>query len=150
VTSSLTHRIAWSVAAIVAAAGFFALALNWEVYRETSPPHLAADVLGQSAMAAGRPFGISLHIALRKLYSIVAFAIVGATAQQALPGASRPTLRMMLLVAAYSGAIEAAQWRAGSSEGLAWNAVDVACGAAGGYLAIVVDGLIRRRRAPAG
>jgi hypothetical protein len=51
---------------------------------------------------------------------------------------------MTILVALYSAAIEYGQWLEGSTEGLRWNAVDVACGALGGYLAIRVGRLVRR------
>jgi hypothetical protein len=141
-----TKRAFWIVAALVVATVFFIVALSADVYEDTSPAHLASRLFGGGTARFGRPFGISLHIVVRKFYSVVAFAIVGWTAQRALPPSARPALRMTLLVGLYSAAIEYGQWREGSTEGLRWNAFDVACGALGGYLAIVVDRIIARFR----
>ena len=58
---------------------------------------------------------------LRKAYSIVAFALVGFTADKALGRSANRPLRAALLVAAYSGAIEVVQFEHGSHEGIAWN-----------------------------
>jgi len=133
--SSRLLRVAAGALAIAVAAFFFSLALSAEAYRATSPPHVAAIIFGSQAARLGDPYGISLHIVLRKLYSIVAFAIVGFTAELALPRSPRPALRMALLIAAYSAAIEAGQFLRGSTEGPWWNAADIFCGAAGGWIA---------------
>ncbi|MDB5041475.1 MAG: hypothetical protein JWN27_2201 [Candidatus Eremiobacteraeota bacterium] len=127
-------RIAKIALAVVVAAGFFLLALSGEAYHETSPAHVATTIFGSGAGRLGDPFGISLHVVLRKAYSIAAFALVGLTAELALPPSGRPALRMALLVAAYSGAIEYEQYVRGSEEGPWWNAIDVACGAIGGWI----------------
>jgi len=140
------QHLGWIVLATLVAVAFFVIALRADVYEDTSPAHLATRLFGGSMSRFGRPFGISLHIIVRKLYSVAAFAIVGWTAQRALPPASRPALRMTLLVGLYSAAIEYGQWREGSTEGLGWNTFDVACGAVGGYLAIALDTLLRRWR----
>ncbi len=103
----------------VAAALFWAATSN-EVYDVTSPP------------------GLSFHVLLRKTYSIAAFALVGFTADKALGPSARAGLRAALVVAAYSAAIEVAQAVRGSHEGVAWNVVDVLCGAAGGWLGVAV------------
>ena len=110
----------------VAAALFWAATSN-EVYDLTSPPVL------------------SFHVLLRKAYSIAAFALVGFTADKALGPSARATLRGALLVAAYSAAIEVAQAVRGSHEGVAWNVVDVLCGAAGGWLGAVARSIRRSR-----
>jgi hypothetical protein len=128
-------RIARIALALVVAAGFFLLALSGEAYHETSPAHVAATIFGSGAGRFGDPFGISLHVVLRKAYSIAAFALVGVTAELAFPSRRRAALRMALLVGAYSAAIEYAQYLGGSEEGPIWNAIDVACGAIGGWLA---------------
>ena len=112
---------------VVAAALFWAATSN-EVYDVTSPPQL------------------SFHILLRKTYSIAAFALVAFTADKALGPSTRAALRGALLVAAYSAAIEAVQAARGSHEGVVWNAVDVLCGAAGGWLGVVARGIRRPRR----
>jgi hypothetical protein len=115
------------VAVAVAAALFWAATSN-EVYDVTSPP------------------GLSFHIVLRKTYSIVAFALVGFTADKALGPSARAVLRGAVAVAAYSAAIEVVQAARGSHEGLAWSTFDVLCGAAGGWLGVVARGIRRSRR----
>jgi hypothetical protein len=110
----------------VAAALFWAATSN-EVYDLTSPPAL------------------SFHVLLRKTYSIAAFALVGFTADKALGPSGRAAVRAALVVAAYSAAIEVAQAARGSHEGLAWNAVDVLCGAVGGWLGVVAGRISGRR-----
>ena len=95
----------------------FALALSGDVYVATSPPAFSA------------------HVLLRKVYSIVAFAIVGAAYSYARRGAAPSDAAFA--IALYSGAIEIGQWFT-SDEELAWNLVDVACGAVGGALGAAV------------
>jgi predicted membrane-bound mannosyltransferase len=112
---------------VVAAALFWA-AISNEVYDVTSPPSL------------------SFHVLLRKVYSIAAFALVGFTADKALGASAAPAIRGALLVAAYSGMIEIVQAARGSHEGVAWNVVDVLCGAAGGWLGVVAGRITRSRR----
>jgi hypothetical protein len=128
-------RIAKITLALAVAAGFFVLALSGEAYHETSPAHVAATIFGSGAGRLGDPLGISLHVVLRKLYSVAAFALVGFTADLALPPGRRSARRMALLVGAYSAAIEYAQYLRGSEEGRWWNAIDIACGAIGGWIA---------------
>jgi hypothetical protein len=102
----------WAVA-LTLAAFFFALAQRSDVYAVTSPPSLG------------------FHILLRKAYSIVAFAVVGAAVQWASGARSG---YVALIVALYSGGIEAGQRITDGHELLVWNAVDVACGGVGGWL----------------
>jgi predicted membrane-bound mannosyltransferase len=118
----------WSAAAAVVAAVLFWAATSNEVYDLTSPPAL------------------SWHVLLRKAYSIAAFALVGFTADKALRPSAQAPLRGALLVAAYSAAIEIVQGVRGSHEGVAWNVVDVLCGAAGGWLGVVAARIRRSRR----
>jgi predicted membrane-bound mannosyltransferase len=118
----------WSAAAVVVAAVLFWAATSNEVYDLTSPPAL------------------SWHVLLRKAYSIAAFALVGFMADKALGPSAKAPLRGALLVAAYSAAIEIVQWRNDSHEGIAWNVVDVLCGAAGGWLGVVAARIRRSRR----
>jgi predicted membrane-bound mannosyltransferase len=125
---SLSARWGWIVAASVVAAVMFWAATSNELYEITSPPVL------------------SFHVVLRKAYSIAAFALVGFTADKALGSSTRGPLRAALLVAAYSGAIEVVQAVRNSTEGPVWNAVDVACGAAGGWLGVVLGGIKRSHR----
>jgi hypothetical protein len=118
----------WTVAATVVAAALYAAACSHKLYEVTSP------------------LWLDWHVALRKLYSIVAFALVGYLARRALQENGRTqhvALSCVLGVAAYSAAIEVGQFFHGSQEGLGWNAFDTLCGAAGGALATV--DLMRRR-----
>ena len=70
---------------------------------------------------------------LRKLYSIIAFAIVGFFAAGMLD-ARRRAVGCALLVACFSAIIEVVQKYTGAKESLLSNAFDVACGAAGGLI----------------
>jgi hypothetical protein len=110
----------WTVAAIVVAILMYAAACSDEVYDLTSPP------------------GFEWHILLRKAYSVVAFALVGYLLRRALieNGRLRIALTCIAAIAAYSALIEVGQFVLGSKEGLAWNAVDTACGALGGAIAV--------------
>lgn len=119
-------RAVWAVIALALATVLFFMATSDIVYELTSPP------------------AFSWHVVLRKFYSIVAFALVGFTADRALGPAAKPALRASLLVAGYSAVIEIAQFEHGSKEGLGWNAVDVVCGAVGGWLGIASQRLIAR------
>ena len=130
-TAAMTRR-PWTVAAVLVAALLYAVALSNAAYELTSPS------------------AFELHVLLRKAYSIVAFTLVGFLLRRALRENGRDVPRATVLtciagVAAYSAAIEVGQWFVGSREGLAWNAVDTLCGAAGGTLA-VIDILSRRLR----
>ncbi|HYW54494.1 MAG TPA: hypothetical protein VE826_11015 [Dongiaceae bacterium] len=118
----------WSAVALVLAATLFWAATSNAVYDLTSPGWL------------------SWHVVLRKAYSIAAFALVGFTADKALGPRARAALRGTVLVAAYSLAIEIVQAVRGSPEGIAWNVVDVLCGAAGGWLGVVAGRIRRSRR----
>jgi hypothetical protein len=115
----------WTILACGLAIVFFALALSTTVYEVTSPSAL------------------SWHVVLRKAYSIIAFSLVGYAARRAFDehAISRSPLVTVLAVAAYSALIEIAQTLEGSQEGLAWNAVDVLCGALGG---LIGDAIVRR------
>jgi predicted membrane-bound mannosyltransferase len=115
-----------AVAVVVAAVLFWAATSN-EVYDLTSPSVL------------------SFHVLLRKAYSIAAFALLGFTVDRALRPSTKAALRAALAVAAYSAAIEVVQAARGSHEGVAWNVVDVLCGAAGGWLGVVARGIRRAR-----
>lgn len=99
------------------ASAFFALALSNDVYNVTSPPAL------------------TFHVLLRKIYSIGAFALVGAAWAWAWPGPARMRLRIAALaIGVYSGSIEVGQKITEGTEPLIWNFIDVGCGAVGGLL----------------
>lgn len=120
----------WTLATALVAVILFVLACNNEFYRLTSPPEF------------------SWHVVLRKIYSIVAFALLGYLAARAQRERGKTThvgRDCTSGVAAYSGLIEIAQFFAGSQEGLAWNAVDVVCGAIGGALGARIERALRER-----
>lgn len=118
----------WRALAVAVAAALFWTATSDVVYESTSPSTL------------------SWHVPLRKLYSIVAFAVVGFLADKALGSSTRAVARGALLVAVYSAAIEVAQFALGSTEGLLWNGIDVICGAIGGALGAWGSLITRSRR----
>lgn len=104
----------------------FAAALSGDVYDATSPPEFV------------------WHVGLRKLYSIVAFTLVGACYAFA-----RRRVRIVdaaLAIALYSGLIEIGQWFTGD-EPLRWNLFDVGCGFIGGALGALVFNRLRAGRA---
>lgn len=91
---------------------------------------------------------LSALVLLRKFYSIVGFAVIGFVVDKALLPARRPALRAALIVAAFSAAIEVVQKLHGASEGLLSEAIDIACGALGGYLAVTISRAFSRRGHP--
>jgi hypothetical protein len=104
----------------VLAVGFFVVANNGDVYNLTSPPSL------------------TWHVLLRKIYSIVAFTIIGVS----FIWASGASLRSsVVVVALYSAVIELGQHFTYGKEPFSWNVIDVICGAAGGAIAGVIPGV---------
>ena len=155
-------RTAYVVITLVAGAVFFALAIVPGVYEETSP-HLSGSVssgvlrdqgavLGHHGLRhevhwLGSTFQLSFHVLLRKLNSIVAFGLIALLLQRATGWRGRHLWATIGLLALFSAAIEVAQfvWTDGK-EGLGWNLVDVACGAAGGWLGAWVEKRLARPR----
>lgn len=123
------RKLRWTAVATVAAVALFVSALSGDVYNLTSPEWF------------------TWHVALRKAYSVVAFFVVGYLVRRALAegGRAHVVWPCILGLAAYSWAIEIGQYLLGSTEGLAFNVFDVACGALGGTLA-VADRLVARTR----
>ena len=132
-------RRAWAaLAATAAVVVLFWAAVSHNVYRQTLPVHLLMRVFGEDDAAAATTV-------LRKLYSIVAFTLLGFMVHVALARSRRPALRAALIVAAFSALIEVAQKLRHAHEGLLSNAVDVACGALGGWLAVRILRAFQRR-----
>ena len=120
------RRWLFRIIGAVLAAVLFAMAMSGALYEATSPTDL--------------PW----HVLLRKLYSIVAFALVAAVIRF---GWRFSITRVTVILAAYSTAIEIGQMFAGSHEGLFSNAIDIVCGAIGGYLgATMARGLVRTQK----
>ena len=134
-------RRAWAALAGVAVAVMFWAALSHRVYSETLPLGLIDRVFGEDADEG--PF--VLRVVLRKLYSVVAFTLIGFIVDRALPRTRRRALRAALVVAALSAIVEAAQKARGAHEGLLSNTFDVACGAFGGWLAVTLARAFTRR-----
>ncbi len=129
----------------------FWAALSHRVYYRTLPSHVLYQLFGEDAVQG--PF--ALRTVLRKVYSIVAFTVLGFIVNRALSPTRRPAVRAALIVAAFSAVIEVAQKLGGAQEGLLSNAIDVACGALGGWLGAVLARTVsaamvaaRRRREP--
>jgi hypothetical protein len=105
------------------------------VYYRTLPSHVLYQLFGEEGVQG--PF--ALRTIFRKIYSIVAFALLGFIVNRALPPVPRPAARAALIVAIFSGFIEIAQKLAGAPEGLLSNAIDIACGGLGGWLGVALD-----------
>lgn len=105
-------RVALCVAAAIV---FFIVSLSGDLERATSP-----NIFG-------------LHVVLRKIYSIIAFAIVAWLLARVRRSTTADIFPCALLTALYSAGIEAAQKALGSHEGYYWNVVDILCGFIGGY-----------------
>ena len=134
-------RRAWTApAAVVLVALAFWAATSHRVYNRTLPAGLIEHMFGEDDGE-----WLSALVVLRKLYSVVAFTLIGFVVHAALPPARRPALRAALIVAACSALIEVAQKLHHAREGLLSNAFDVACGALGGWLAVTIARAFRRR-----
>ena len=120
----------------------FWAALSHRVYNRTLPAGLIEHVFGEDASEEAH----AISVLLRKLYSIVAFTLIGFVVNKALPHTRRPALRAALIVAAFSAAIEVAQKLHHAREGPLSEAFDIACGALGGWLAVRAAQWWRRRR----
>jgi hypothetical protein len=140
-----------------AAVVFLAIALDRDIYAPgVAQLHRELHGHGHAAITglhrdvpAGLRRDVSARIALRKVYSVVAFGIVGFLAAPLLPNVNR-VRDCALLVACFSTIIEVAQKLTGAREGLASNAFDIACGAVGGLLgALAWNGIAQIRRARA-
>jgi hypothetical protein len=140
-------NILWSIVALVAAIVFLWAATTQSVYNHTSPGGVAQRLFGEDAPQVPHSQWLSLHILLRKTYSIIAFAIVGVLVDKALPPVRRRALRAALVVALFSAVIEVVQVAEHSPEGFVSNLFDVGCGAVGGWLGVVAT---RRRAAKSG
>lgn len=126
-------RYGWTIVASLVATSLFIAALRNDFYQLTSP------------------FELSWHVALRKIYSVGAFALVTFLARQAaVERGFRPNaLATVASGAIFSAAIEIGQFLLGSGEGLLWNAFDIACGALGGSIALIALAFpARPKRAP--
>ncbi len=120
------------MATLLVGAALYEAAVSQAFYELTSPSYL------------------SWHVLLRKAYSVAAFATLGYLLRRSLAenGRTRVVVPCITGVAAFSGLIEVGQFFAGSHEGLAWNAFDVACGALGGFIAVA--GRVRTEALTAG
>ena len=119
------------MATAIVAVILFILANNDAVYNATSPAWL------------------DIHVLLRKLYSVIAFTVLGTLAARAAQtsGMRASPLTVGWWLAFFSLAIEIAQARTPPPEGLGWNTVDVACGWLGGWLGGLITLRLLKRRA---
>ena len=123
IRSLLARPSFWWTLAIVAGSILCYAAVDNGVYQATTPTTM------------------NYYVVLRKLYSVIAFALVGYFVARALiasgKAASIPVVG--IIIAAYSTLIEVLQYFLDPPpEGLLSNAFDIACGLAGGALAVLV------------
>jgi hypothetical protein len=99
---------------------------------------LLVAAIDNGVYEATSPTSLSYHVLLRKLYSVIAFAVVGFPIARArrLTGRSAAASSIGLIVAGYSAGIEVLQYFLDPPpEGLLSNVFDVACGFFGGAIA---------------
>ncbi|MGP6156227.1 MAG: hypothetical protein ACLPYS_01595 [Vulcanimicrobiaceae bacterium] len=130
-----TILILFALLAIAAAVVFLALSLDRGIYAPgAGAGHLHAGIGLYDKLSPRAQFDLSNQRVLRKVYSVVAFAIVGFLVAPFAPP-ERRALTCTALLAAYSLVIEVAQKLVlQSPEGLLSNAFDIGCGALGGWL----------------
>jgi hypothetical protein len=136
--------------AAAAAVVFFAISIDRGVYAPGAWELHTNGELGRiRAHAPARLQGdLTSFRILRKLYSIVAFAIVGFFAAPVFEGRHR-LAACALLVGSFSTAIEIAQRITGAHESLLSNLFDIGCGALGGLLGGLAFAFVARaRRSP--
>lgn len=135
----------WFVILLAVGIALLISASSWEVYQSTSPDDLGSLVFGEgndeNDEATG---GISITVALRKFYSVLAFGLVALIAHKALGPSRHPTRRAIVVGALFSTAIEISQYVNGVREGLLSNLFDIFCGALGGWLVAVIFRFSRR------
>jgi hypothetical protein len=132
----------WRGLAFIAVVAFFWLAVRVDVYHVTSPRYLTRALFGPEVWQVAHPAWLSLHVWLRKAYSIIAFTIVGFLANRALAATAKPAFRAAAIVGAFSCCIEIFQRQFVAPEPMLESAFDVGCGAFGGWLAVVIDNAI--------
>jgi hypothetical protein len=140
----------FALLASAAAAIFLAIATDQSVYAPGS--HHVRKEISQNAgvrraeekLPRFAQRWLTPAIVLRKLYSVVAFAIVGFFVAPLL----RARVRLRddaASVAGFSTLIEIVQTIQGSNEGYASNAFDILCGALGGLLGALFWNAVMRR-----
>jgi hypothetical protein len=130
---------------------FFAIAIDHAVYAPGAGGVHAGHALAhvRRHVPVRLRHDVNVDFLLRKVYSIVAFAIVGFLAAPTFPRKAR-LVACTLLVAIFSTVIEIAQKLTGTSESLLSNLFDVGCGALGGLIGgalwNLAEAIARRRR----
>jgi len=137
----------FALLAAAAAVVFFSISIDRSVYAPGAWELHANDELGRIRAHAPPRFAgdLTSFRILRKLYSVVAFAIVGFFAAPVFDPRQR-TFACAVLVGSFSTAIELAQKITGSRESLGSNLFDIGCGALGGFLGGAAFGLFARAR----
>ncbi len=151
--------VLFGLLAVCAAGVFLAISIDPDVYApgawhltQSIAHHAGHHELGavEHALAGGgHEDDLSLQLVLRKLYSIVAFAVVGLFAAPLIRRDHR--LRgAAVLVAGFSTVIEIVQkGTVAPGEPLRWELFDIGCGALGGWLgASLWNGFSALRAAP--
>jgi len=131
--------ILFGLLAAAAAGAFLAVSIDHDFYA----PGARSFGAGVDLSALHRHFpqrvdrNLTPRRVLRKLYSVLAFAIVGFFVAAMLDGRRR-AVGSALLVASFSAIIEIVQKYTGAKEGLLSNLFDIGCGALGGLIGAAV------------
>ena len=109
-----------------------------------------AEPLSDSVYDVTSPDTLPHHVIIRKLYSLICFAVLGLLFGRSFgpTDLTRSIARAGFAIGLYSLLVEVGQRFAGSHEGLKWNAVDIALGAMGGAMGGALDWLWTSFRAP--
>jgi hypothetical protein len=121
---------AWIAAFAVLACALFVIAVSNAAYEVTSPAWL------------------TFHVLVRKVYSIIAFALAGFVLARATDAVGRawPPMYVALCIGLYSALIEVGQRLfSGSHESLEQQSFDVACGLVGGAIGALIARWTTRR-----
>jgi hypothetical protein len=131
--------------AVTAAVVFLAISIDSEIYAPgAGSGHLHAGLGVYQKLRPRVQYDLSERRVLRKIYSVVAFAIVGLLVAPFTPKEQR-IVACTALLAIYSLVIEVAQKLVlHSPEGLLSNAFDIGCGALGGCLGALIFSWLAR------
>ncbi len=151
--------LVFGLLAVCAAGVFLAISIDPDVYAPGAwhlsrtiahhAGHHKFHAVERALAGNGHEDDLSLQLVLRKLYSIVAFAVVGLFAAPLIRRDHR--LRgTAVIVAGFSTVIEIVQkGTVAPGEPLRWELFDVACGALGGWLgALLWNGFSALRAGP--
>jgi len=130
--------------------GFFSRPAAWWGLAAVFAVVLLVAAVDNGVYEATSPTSLSYHVLLRKLYSVVAFAVVGfpITRARQLTTRSASVSSIGWIIAGYSAVIEVLQFFFDPPpEGFLSNVVDIACGFFGGAIAAWTGSRLFKNRA---